>query len=164
MNSAKNRSWDSKNRKINGTAIKNEAKTALHNRRCWWIDFDIEDRICLKSLYYLDEKTHQKISELIERARTATNKHRDRRLLDWTDSLSYKGNMAQIEIVGESKLEPNEFKKDSDTKHQKFNNVARIYLSNLQAWVNIHLFGSRHSPISYKCQVHSTWCRGFCIL
>ena len=52
------------------------------------MDFDDEDRICFKSLYYLDDLIHQKISELIERARTATNKHRARRLLAWADSLA----------------------------------------------------------------------------
>ena len=38
------------------------------------MDFDIEDRICLKGRYYLDDETDQKILELIERARTASNK------------------------------------------------------------------------------------------
>ena len=72
------------------------------------MDFRNEDLECFKSHYYLDAETHQKILEISERARTATNKHRARRLLDWADSLAYKGYIAQIELVGEIKLEPNE--------------------------------------------------------
>ena len=65
------------------------------------MDFDIEDRIC--SLYhcYIDFETHQKITKLIQRARTTTNKQQARRLLDWADSLAYKTYIAEIEMVGE---------------------------------------------------------------
>ena len=72
------------------------------------MDFDIEDRIYLKGLYYIDDETHQKKLELIERARTATKKHRARRPLDWADSLAYKGYIAQIQLVREIIYEPNE--------------------------------------------------------
>ena len=63
--------------------------------------FDIEDRICSLYHYYLDYETHQKITKLIQRARTTTNKQQARRLLDWADSLSYTAYIAEIEMVGE---------------------------------------------------------------
>ena len=72
------------------------------------MDFDIEDRIYLKGLYYIDDETHQKITELIKRARTTTNKHQARRLLDWADSLTYKAIMAEIEMVDEFLLDLND--------------------------------------------------------
>ena len=65
------------------------------------MDFDIEDRICLKSLYYLDDETHQMITELIKRARTKTNRQQAGLLSDWADSLSFKAYTAEIEMVGE---------------------------------------------------------------
>ena len=65
------------------------------------MDFDDEDRICFKSLYNLDDETHQQITEMSKRARTTTNNHQARRLLDWADSLAYIGYIAQIEMVGE---------------------------------------------------------------
>ena len=72
------------------------------------MDFRDEERECLKSHYYLDDETHQKIFELIERARSATNKHRARRLLDWADSLTYNAIIAEIEMVGGFLLDLNE--------------------------------------------------------
>ena len=72
------------------------------------MDFRHEERECFISHYYLDDETHQKILEIIERDRTTTNKHRARGLLDWPDSIEYKGYIAQIELVGEIKLEPKE--------------------------------------------------------
>ena len=72
------------------------------------MDFRDEDLECFKSHYYLDDETHQKILEIIERARTATNKHRARRLLDWADYLTFKAVIAEIEMVGEFLLDLNE--------------------------------------------------------
>ena len=65
------------------------------------MDFDIEVRICSLYHYYLDSETHQKITELIQRARTTTNKQDASRLLSWADSLAYKAYIAEIEMVGE---------------------------------------------------------------
>ena len=72
------------------------------------MDFDIEERIYLKGLNYLDEETNEQILELIDRAGTGSNKHRARRLLDCPGSRGYKGYIAQIELVCERKHESNE--------------------------------------------------------
>ena len=64
------------------------------------MDFPDEDLEGFKSHYYLDDDTHQNILEIIERARTAANKHRARRLLDWADSLTFNAIIAEIEMVG----------------------------------------------------------------
>ena len=64
------------------------------------MDFRDEDLECFKSHYYLDDETHQKILEIIERAHTAPNKHRARRLLDWADSLTNNAIISDIEMVG----------------------------------------------------------------
>ena len=65
------------------------------------MDFRDEERECFKSHYYLVDETHQKILEIIERARSTTNKHRARRLLNWSDSLTYNAVIAEIDMVGE---------------------------------------------------------------
>ena len=72
------------------------------------MDFDDEDRICFKSLDYLDDETHQKITELIQRARTTTNKQQARSLLSWADSMTYNAVIAVIEMVGEFLLDSSE--------------------------------------------------------
>ena len=72
------------------------------------MNFREEDRICLKSLYYLDEETHQKITNLFKRARTTTNRQQARGLLDWADSLSDRAYIAEIEMVGEFFLDSSE--------------------------------------------------------
>ena len=72
------------------------------------MDFRDEDREFFKSHYYLDDETHQKITELIKRAPTTTKKHQARLLLDWADSLTYKAIIAEIEMVGEFELGLNE--------------------------------------------------------
>ena len=72
------------------------------------MDFRDEERECFKSHYYLDDETHQKILEILERARTATNKNRASRLLDWADSLTYNAIIVLIEMVGEFLLHLNE--------------------------------------------------------
>ena len=72
------------------------------------MDFGDEEGECFKSHYNLDDASHQKITELIERARSTTNKHRGRRLLDWADSMTYNAVIAVIEMVGEFLLDLNE--------------------------------------------------------
>ena len=104
----KNRNRDSKKRNINSTAIENDANKALHNSRCLRMDFREEDRECFKSHYYLDDGAHQKITALIKRARTTTNKNQARCLLDWADSLRYKAIIAEIEMGAEFLLDLNE--------------------------------------------------------
>ena len=54
------------------------------------MDFDDENRISFKTHYQLDDQTHQQLTELMQRARTTTNKDQASSLLDWADSLAYR--------------------------------------------------------------------------
>ena len=94
------------------------------------MDFREEDRMSFRSNYYLDDETHQKITELIKRARTTRNKHQARGLLDWADSLTYRTYFAEIEMVNEFLLDSSDEIKGYRFQPSKFNHVARIILSN----------------------------------
>ena len=72
------------------------------------MDFGDEEVECFKSHYNLDDASHQKITELIKRARTTQNKHQARRLNDCADSRTYKAIIAEIELVCEFLLDLNE--------------------------------------------------------
>ena len=54
------------------------------------MDFYEEDMNCYKSLYYIDEDTHENISELSKRAPSTSKNKQARHILTREDSLAYR--------------------------------------------------------------------------
>ena len=118
------------------------------------MDCEDEDRICFKYHYYLRDESARKLSELIQRARSTTNKQEPRHLLSRADTLIYREYLTQRWKVGDLFLCPWEqiklggYKRIPPLKTFKiFHHVARTSDSNLLARVHLLLFGIQQLQI-----------------